>query len=187
MERLAAFQRDYAKISVNPWSGFSLGGSQPPQPTGQTRARMLLGLMEIHDAWKRQLDTLGEPYYLRIWLYEPRFVRSQVVCAIRESIDFYGMTFHQPDQAKSPPPFPRLTKPLAAFRWSHALDEDHIDNGDLLHLREHGPHEACIAEKRWLDGLRKKNHRTTTFETPFGSATESYAFKRGSVWLGEKK
>lgn len=139
------------------------------------------------DAWKHQLDKLGEPYYLRIWLYEPRFVRSQVVCAIRESIDFYGITFHQPEEAKSPPPFSRLAEPLAAFRWSHALDEDHIDNGDLLHLREHGPHEAYIAEKRSLDGLRKKPHRRTTFDSPIGSATESYAFKRGSVWLGEEK
>src|SRR4051812_38389727 len=94
-------ERYYAKIRVHPWSGLSLTSSVTPEPTGKTKQKMLLGLLDIYEYWKNQLDKLGQSYYLKIWLFEPRFSQSQVVCAIGENVDFYENTFYKPDTAKS--------------------------------------------------------------------------------------
>jgi hypothetical protein len=41
-------------------------------------------------------------------------------------------------------------------------------------------------DKRWFEKMLKKPHRTTKLKEPIGDATESYSFKKGDVWLGEK-
>ena len=59
---LTRFDRDYAKIRVHPWSGISLTESQIPEPKGETKKRILKGLIQIYDSWKNTLEQLGEPY-----------------------------------------------------------------------------------------------------------------------------
>ena len=93
LEYLKEYQRDYAKIRVHPWSGISLTNSQTPEPTRQTKTKILSGLIEIYDSWKNELDKLGENYYLKIWLFEQRFASSQVVCALGDYLEFYENTF----------------------------------------------------------------------------------------------
>ena len=90
--------RCYSKIRVHPWSGLSLTKSITPQPNRKTKLKMIEGLLDIYENWKEQLDKLGQPYYLKIWFFEPRFSKSQVVCAIGDNIDFYENTFFKPDR-----------------------------------------------------------------------------------------
>ncbi|MBE0640389.1 MAG: hypothetical protein IH599_00025, partial [Bacteroidales bacterium] len=92
--------RYYAKIRVHPWSGLSLTNSMTPEPTRKTKQKILKGLLDIYEDWKNQLDKLGQPYYLKIWLFEPRFSQSQVVCAIGNNVDFYENTFFKPEKNK---------------------------------------------------------------------------------------
>ena len=93
IENLKQSERDYVKIWVSPFSRISITNSTYPEPTGKTKEHILEGLLGIYDSWKKQLDELNELYYLKIWLFEPRFSHSQVVCAIRDSIYFYQNTF----------------------------------------------------------------------------------------------
>jgi hypothetical protein len=132
LDYLKEYQRDYAKIRVHPWSGISLTNSQTPEPKGQTKTKILSGLIEIHDSWKRELDQLGENYYLKIWLFEPRFARSQVVCAIGDYLDFYENTFFKPDESKkfNPAKYGQLKDEIENFNWEYRLDEDHFDNSE---------------------------------------------------------
>src|SRR5688572_16639298 len=95
--------RHYAKIRIYPWSGISVTRSAIPEPTRKTKEKMLKGLLDIYHNLKTQLDEIGQPYYLRIWLFDPRFSQSQVVCAIGDSIDFYKDTFFKPDDKKEIP------------------------------------------------------------------------------------
>lgn len=46
---LKKYQRDYAKITVHPWSGISVTNNQIPEPAGTTKIKTLNGLIEIHD------------------------------------------------------------------------------------------------------------------------------------------
>ena len=117
--------RFYAKIRVHPWSGLDIN-SLTPQPNGKTKQKMLLGLLDIYEDWKNQLDKLGRPYYLKIWLFEPRFSRSQVVCAIGESLDFYENTFFKPETIKELNfnAYGELKTRLQNLNWDYRLDEE---------------------------------------------------------------
>lgn len=188
IENLKERRRAYVKIRVHPWSGLSLINSQTPEPRGQTKTKMLGGLIEIYDSWKKELDKLGENYYLKLWLFEPRFAYSQVVCAIADYVDFYKNTFFQPVDSKklNAKNYGQLKNEMESFNWDYGLDEAHYDDS------EPGPPEiyATSADyeeaKRWFEKMLKKPHRTMKFEKPIGGATESYSFKKGDVWLGEK-
>ncbi len=90
LDYLKEYQRDYAKIRAHPWSGISLTNSQTPEPKGLTKTKILNGLIEIYNSWKIELDELDEKYYLKIWLFEPRFSSSQVVCAGERGIRTRG-------------------------------------------------------------------------------------------------
>ena len=96
-------QNFFAKIRVRPWSGISITDSVIPEPKGTTKRKMLSALLDVYENWKQQLDEWGQPYYLKIWLFEPRFSQSEVVCAVSDSLDFYANTFFKPERSKSLP------------------------------------------------------------------------------------
>ena len=100
LENLKNCEKDYAKILIHPFSGISLTNSRNLEPKGETKERILNGLFDIYENWKNQLDELNEPYYLKIWLFEPRISKSQVVCVIGNSIDFYNTTFNNPEKVE---------------------------------------------------------------------------------------
>ena len=184
-------QRDryYAKIRVHPWSGLSLTNSVTPEPTGKTKQKMLNGLLDIYEDWKKQLDKLGQPYYLKVWLFEPRFSQSQVVCAIGDNVDFYENTFYKPDTNKTIQldNYGSLKTKLSKLIWDYRLDEDHYDNTEVGEPDIYGSRQDYEETKTWFDNLLKKPHRTHKFKEPIGDTTESYSFKRGDIWLGGQK
>jgi len=184
-------QRDryYAKIRVHPWSGLSLTNSVTPEPTGKTKQKILNGLLDIYEDWKKQLDKLGQPYYLKVWLFEPRFSQSQVVCAMGDNIDFYENTFYKPHTNKTIQldNYGSLKTKLSKLNWDYRLDEDHYDNTEVGEPEIYASRQDYEETKTWFDKLLKKPHRTNKFNEPIGDTTESYSFKRGEIWLGGQK
>lgn len=71
---LEQYKRDYVKFWVKPFSNLNVGNSIYTEPYGEFKEKLLYGLFEIYHAWKIQLDELGKPYYLKIWLFEKRFL-----------------------------------------------------------------------------------------------------------------
>ena len=181
--------RYYAKIRVHPWSGISLTNSITPQPTGKTKQKIIAGLLDIYEDWKMQLDKLGQPYYLKIWFFEPRFSQSQVVCAIGDSVDFYENTFFKPATTKTlnTDNYGQLKSRLDNFIWDYHLDEDHFDNTEVSEPEMYASRQDYEDTKKWFDKLLKKQHRTHKLNEPIGDTTETYSFKRGDIWLGQKK
>lgn len=178
--------RYYAKISVHPWNGISLTNSVTPEPIGKTKQKMLSGLLDIYENWKTQLDNLGQPYYLKVWLFEPRFSQSQVVCAIGDNVDFYENTFHKPDTDKTIQldNYGTLKTKLSKLNWDYRLDEDHYDNTEVGEPEIYSSKQDYEYTVKWFDKLLKKPHRKHKFKEPIGEITESYSFKRGDLWLG---
>ncbi|UJP64743.1 hypothetical protein [Mongoliitalea daihaiensis] len=181
--------RYYAKIRVHPWSGLSLTNSMTPEPTRKTKQKILKGLLDIYEAWKSQLDKLGQPYYLKIWLFEPRFSQSQVVCAIGDNVDFYENTFFNPEKSKvlNEDNYGELQGRLESFIWEYRLDEDHYDNTEVGEPEIYASRQDYEDIKIWFAKLLKKPHRTSKFKEPIGDITESFSFKRGDIWLGGQK
>lgn len=176
----------YTKIRVHPWSGLSLTNSVTPEPTGKTKQKMLNGLLDIYEDWKKQLDKLGQPYYLKVWLFEPRFSQSQVVCAIGDNVDFYENSFYKPDTNKTIQldNYGSLKTKLSKLNWDYRLDEDHYDNTEVGEPEIYGSRQDYEYTLKWFGKLLKKPHRTDKYKEPIGKTIESYSFKRGDIWLG---
>ena len=181
--------RFYSKIWVHPWSGLSFTNSEPPEPNGKTKQKMLNGLVDIYEDWKNKLDELGKPYYLKVWLFEPRFSKSQVVCATGENIDFYKNTFFKPEKTikLNTDNYGHLKSRLENFTWDYRFDEDHYDNTQIGVPEDYASRQDYEDSKRWFEKLLKTPYRIHKFKEPIGDMTESYSFKRGEMWLGEMK
>jgi hypothetical protein len=123
---------NYANIDiiVHPWCDISIINSAFPEPKGKTKQLMLNGLIDIYHSWKKQMDKSGQTYYLKIWLYEPRFAKSQVVCAVGDRIDYYENLFIKSDKKKQlmTVNYCNLKSKLDVLNWQYRLDEDHIEN-----------------------------------------------------------
>ncbi|WP_157601137.1 hypothetical protein [Persicobacter sp. CCB-QB2] len=182
---LRQYQRAYTKIGVRPWNGISITESEFAEVRKKTRIKMLEGLMEIYDDWKRDLEAMGVPYYLKIWWYEPRVSQSQVVAAIGESINYYESIFYKPKGSEEKRPTGiLLNEPASDFRWSYHWDEDHWDNGQQTE-GIYDSEEEYDWERKWLEKIKRKPHRISKIIAPDGEEVELYSFRRGVVWVGE--
>lgn len=160
--------------------------SSIPSPKGEIRAHVLGALLDIYDCWKKQLDKTGQPYYLKLWLFEPRFLQSQVVCATQDSLHFYDHTFFRPQQSRKfdAARYGALRTRLEKLHWDHFADEDHYDNCEVGDPELYTSSFDYEKTKSWFKRLMKKPHRTFVFPEPEGDRTESYSFRRGDVWVG---
>ncbi|MBI3259829.1 MAG: hypothetical protein HYZ54_10200 [Ignavibacteriae bacterium] len=176
----------YAKIRIHPWSGLSLTNSSIPEPKRKTKQKILAGLLDIYDAWKIQLDEIGQPYYLKIWLFEPRFSQSQVVCAVENRIAYYENNFFKPDSDKTlkKSDYGSLQSRLRTLKWEYYFDEDYYDNSDIGKPEDYATIQDFELAKIWFAKLLQRPHRTDTFTEPICDIIESYMFKRGSLWIG---
>lgn len=186
LDSLKSRERDYTKIWVHPWSSISITGSEMAQPNGETKARMLQGLIDIYNEWKVRLESLNESYYLKIWLYEPNFSRSQVVCAIGAALDFYEITFYKPEESKTlnPALYGRLADQMTGFGWEYRLDEFHFGPDELGEPEEYESLEAYQGQKKWLNRIMKGPLRKTSYENSDGETVESFSLRQGTVWIG---
>lgn len=176
LEYLQNQERDYVKISIHPWSSYSLKvKSETAPPSGKTRTKIIEGLLDIFDSWKVQLDSLGEPYYLKIWLNDAYLMESQVVCAIGDLLHFYGNTFYQPEAGKAinPSHYGSLSSRINAFNWEYRLYERYLDAEE----------SALIKNNK---GHLKGNVRIGRTITIDGQVQDLYSTKLGVVWVGTK-
>lgn len=189
--QLSRINYDYTKVWIHPWSGISITNSSIPEPYGETRKRILQGLIRIYDSWKLQLEQRSEPYYLKIWLFEQRPSKSQVVCAIGDRIHVYENTFHnaKDDKVLNLKHFGTLQNQLAKFHWDHRLDEEHLMGleDEVGSIEDYRNPKDFFEMKSWYVQRMKSPHRTVSVETYEGVHKEVHSFKIGDVWIGELK
>lgn len=184
---LQSRQRDWVKIWISPFSDLSLTDSVIPQPKGKARKLITQGLVDIYKARKKQLDKLGKPYYLKIWLYDHRFSKSQVVCAIDDCIDFYDVTHFKPEQPIKieSSGIANVAQKYPEFIWEYRLDEELCNFYELGTPEDYHKLQDYENEKRWYTKMSKKKHRKAP-EINFPDI-DYRAFPKGNVWLGEIK
>lgn len=188
LEQLLSTQRNYVKVHIYPWNGIYDENSQIPEPKGETKRLIISGLIDIYNSWKLTLDQIDEPYYLKIWLYNPRISSSQVVCAVGGFLDFYNTTFFKPKQAKNfqPADYGNIQLELQQFYWSYHLDEVHFSSNEIGNPEDYNTIAEYEKEKKGFEMMLKKPHRTIISNESNGDTTEYYSFKKGDVWIGGK-
>jgi hypothetical protein len=186
LEYLENRQRDWVKMDI--WSDSNISSyNQVIEPKGKARRLITEGLITIYKARKKQLDELGKPYYLKIWLHDRRFSESQVVCAVDGMIDFYEKT-----HAKSEHPLPIENSAIndiaikyPEFEWEHRLDEELVDFNKLGSPDDYYELKDYLEEKKWYTKMGKNKHRKIVDTTIPG--IDYRAFNKGNLWLGQIK
>jgi hypothetical protein len=172
----------YAKVYVQPWDNLSFIDSQIPEPKGKAKKLILYGLEKIYNQWKAELEKLRRPYYLKVWLYEPRLSKSQVVCAIEEKIKYYEDLFENADHEKTKSSFINGLSP--DFSWQSRIDEEPYAESLLLWpANQYARIEDCYSDRRLLNKLRKGNYRSVIIDNP---KDRIYFLPKGKIWLGGK-
>lgn len=185
---IETYQSDHVDIVVHPWCDSSLTNSAFPEPKRKTKQLILSGLIDIYDSWKIQLDKLGKPYYLKIWIFEPRFSKSQVVCAINKKIKYYKESFIEPEKTKifNANQYGQLDKRMKNFMWEQWQDGDYYDNNLVGNPEDYATTKDYYDSKEWFESQMKKTHKTEILEKPENGVSEYYFFKKGDLWIGEK-
>ena len=185
IEHLNEHKYEYAKVYVDPWDNLTLTNSQIPEPKGKAKKDILNGLEKIFDSWKNELEKINKPYYLKIWLYEPRISKSQVVCAIGEKIEYYENLFEKADFKPNDSSF---TNQLSSeFKWQPNIDEEPYWESDLLWpIDQYERIEDCYSDRRLLNKLKKGNFKNKEINSPNGNKDTIYFLPKGKIWVGEK-
>ena len=180
VERLKDRQVYYQKIYVYPWA--NLFCSKQP-PTGY-RNQITSGLIDIYLKWRLELEKLGQPYYLKIWLNDPRFMDSQVVAAIGEKIEYYSKLF-QPADTKINFPYNKFVESenkLRTLTWTPFLDEDSYFESEFSYGKEiYKTDNDYNFDQRLIARVRGNHDRQSIIKT--GDVEDiCYCKTRGLVW-----
>lgn len=186
LENLQLQQRNYIKVYVSPYCDYTLLNSIYPAPKGKTRQYILESLLTIFESWKNQIQSLNQPYYLKLWLYEPDISKSQIVCSIGSLLDFYNLTFYKPESKKkfNTSTYGNLKGRLEKLQWEFALDETFIYPSELGTESDYCTKEDFLEEKKWYSNQINKAHRKIEDKSGNINSSTCYAIKNGVVWLG---
>ena len=187
IEKVKESHYDYTKIWVSPWDNLRYRKRDYTGPKSENRTLILNALLDIYESWDMQLKKLGIPYYLKIWLYEPRFTSSQIVCAINDRIKYYENIFTE-NNTKLVFPVDRYksqTERLNNFNWNLAVDEEIIEN-------DFWPKEQYEYEKEFFQDQRlfkRLDNRKVKKEDLIENDKRiiRYFVPKGNIWIGTTK
>jgi hypothetical protein len=175
---LRDYLRTYVKLWIHPF--YALVRTNPPVWYN----RLLLDAMiDVYLAWHEKMKKENEDFNLKIWLYNPRFIYSQIVVAYKDRLDFYDRTF---EKRKKPKEFPydkyhSLKRKLEEFEWELYIDTDYYDENDLNEWII----EGGSTEKEVL-AIKKKAYEINSIKSEIGTYLQ-FSIDKGDVWLGTLK
>lgn len=176
-EQLGSIHRDYVKLWIDPF--YRLRRRNPPV----WYSRLLLeAMIEVYQSWSQRMKGLNEPFYLKMWLYNPHFINSQIVVAFRDCLSYYDHTFDiSNDKKKFPSHLYGNILGLSQFKWHIAIDSDDYWLSDLKEDIGLG-----FRTDKDIEVIKKRSYKHETVKLRSGEDTV-YHVKVGDVWVGEIK
>lgn len=171
IDALANDSREYVKIWIHPF--YSLRRYTLPN---WYKRLIINALKDIYATWEMQMETIDEPYYLKMWLFDKEFERSQIVVAFRDCLHFYEGVF---DQVQESEYFPKAlwTKEIADFTWDKGNTISVWSASDLLEEVKTG-----FMSEGEKEQVEKSAYRIEK------SGTEClFIVKEDTVWIGCKE
>ncbi len=178
---------EYVKFWVSPWDNLRYKERNYIGPKSKVRTLIINSLLDIYDNWEQQLEELEIPYYLKIWLYEPRMTSSQVVCGINDKISHYENVFTKSDKKIIFPSkrYGTIDERLEKYAWTVALDEEIIEN-DFWPKEQYISEADYNADQKLFRQLEKKQIKKEDLSNSDEKLIRYYVPK-GYIWIGNKK
>ena len=175
------YKRNNVKLWLEPWGNLFA----TEQPGKGHRTAMLNALLDIYESWDAQLSRLGQPYYLKVWLFDPNFMQSQIVCAWGEAHDLYQNAFTPATAPFSIPTekFADMDERLQKLNWKTHLEEAWYFESDFDDVQSDGSKGDLAHKKALLKRLKSKGCPSSEVDY-MGKPTRAFALPLGHVWIG---
>lgn len=186
-EQLDEYGYVYAKAKFGPWANIF---TQTSYPSGY-RKQLFSSLIEFYFLWKQTLDENYEDYYLKIWLFYPRFINSQVVAAIGNKVEYYEGLFGVEVQKKFPiSAFQHELANISRFDWQTSSDVDYYLESEFkdVDMSSYRYAEDYYADQRFYRSLLNENMPFDVIKDEHtGKEERLFKKKKGDLWIGELK
>jgi hypothetical protein len=179
MDHLTNYQRDYAKLWIHPF--YTIPRRNPPVWYNRI---LLKTMLEVYQSWHEYLSKLNEKFYLKLWIYDPHFINSQIVAAYEECLHYYDQTFDVPNQEKQFPyhKYTYLSEKLEMFDWQLHIDSDIYTESDLIDNIQRG-----WTSESEFKAIKGKAYKVQTIRLSDRDTDKTYSVKVGDVWVGSIK
>ena len=184
IERVKEFNYEYIRVDLLTQLNQPINNSYIKEPNKLTKQLILNGLETIYDSWKVELEKLNQPYYLKIWLNEPRISKSEVVCAINGKIEEFENAFHKIEFEANKQ---NITNQMnSGFNWECAVDEDFIFESDIVSFDNYLYPKEFFSDRRLIKKAKKKGFRNKIVKGSNGEKDTVYFIPKGKIWIGGK-
>ncbi|MBP1994344.1 hypothetical protein [Paenibacillus eucommiae] len=141
-------------------------------------------MLDVYRIWNEKLLKLEEDFYLKLWIYDPHFINSQMVAAYKDCLHFYDQTFEVGNQEKQFPyhKYTYLREKLEMFDWHLYMDSDIFAESELIDNIQRG----WMSEKE-IEAIKGKAYKVETIHLSDGDTDKTYSVKVGDVWVGSIK
>ncbi len=158
----------YERCIINPF--YKLDKRHPPL---WFYKKIIAKFIAAYYQWDKTFNDLGQPYDLQIMLYDPSYIRSQVIC---RRVDEPGdkIRYAWESEIKKPFPYGKFhisNVDLKQFDWI-------LTDEELVFFESELEYEDFTAEDLLADGYIKKDSPKIGFY---------YAKKIGDIWVGRLK
>ncbi|WP_419465960.1 hypothetical protein [Bacillus spongiae] len=178
MDNVRDYQRTYVKLWIHPF--YALIRRNPPVWYN----RLLLdAMLDVYLVWYQKMKQENENFYLKIWLYDPHFINSQIVVAYKDCLNFYDKTFDKREEYKPFPyeKFPSLKDKLEQFEWESCIETVSYDETDLNEWVIDG-----LSSKKEVQAIKNRAYNVSSYKSEEG-ITRYYHIDTGNVWVGTFK
>ncbi len=179
METMRSENFDYAKLWIYPFYSIS-----PIDPPHWFQRLLLSEMIDVYAHWQKRMEQEQEPFYLKIWLYEPNFILSQMVAAYRNRLHFYNQHFQPAPAASKPFPFAstgKLGEQLQQLDWQLCIQEELYWSNELQDNITAGLRTEAEVQR-----LIERAYATEMMQ--YGGEEQTvYKVRVGDVWLGTWK
>jgi hypothetical protein len=178
IDSIRKHHRDYVKLWIYPL--YSINRINPPV----WYSRLLLAAMiDVYLNWYEKMIDEDNEFYLKIWLYEPNFIESQIVVAYKDCLNFYDKNFEKRTLCKKFPiqKYPFLAEKLAMFDWELCIEADVYWSYDLEENVKLG-----FSSEQEVSEIISQSYRIDKIEYD-DETTYAYCVDVGDVWVGSLK
>ena len=173
-------QEKYYNYQIEEWYGEEFGIK------GELRKKIVETLLITYFEWKKELDNLNREYYLAIWLYNPRMLKSEIVCAIDEKISYYeyeNFLASNKNKEFDLNQFGKLSTELQQFTWNRKVDLDSVHEWEINCTKD-----QYILEKEYnKDQKFYKKLIQENFHVIEKNNEKIYFHPKGDIWIGKLK
>ena len=150
---------------------------------GKTRDDIFKILFSTYSQWKIELNKLNIPFYLGVWIYNPRLPKSEIVCAIgKDKIEYYqNKCFDLATNKTEIIDVKDFKKERNSLVWTKKIDFDILEQWEIDF-----PKENYESEEDWIKQQEEfKIFISNSYKFEDEKKGKRYYNNVGEIWTGE--